>query len=818
MTNAVIKEITLEGFRAYLAQRTFDLLRGSTALSLALFADNARGKSSLVDGLEFYLSEKGTVSRLGQVQSTSQGGVAALEHVDARDRSIEPAVSVTFMVDGQRVEGKRKVGGDMPAGAEVIRRLLPVNPIIRGYQLRKFVEDQSEADRYAEVANWFGLQPLVDLQDKLAKLKRDYKKAAEDTRGCELAVNGLSAQTGGAVTRWDEVKVLAWLNATLIAPVKDAIAFTNVSKADAGFLKLVELKQAEDARLGLPMLKALKEALEDIAGQRADGTGADQPRAGGKASVLTKTQARLADSEKAEHETRAASSQALLSPVWTHAVAALGHADCEEERCPVCETPFNETGAGSRAGIVARLQENVAALKAFHDASAERSKAQSAVTTAVNALDNALLVLRTRLESVGRKLPEGLASLSAHSPYTPEQISQIQSECGRAADAVEAEIAEQETARGAGSCKESLERVEKILVMAAAHRRAMTEVNARKDILKAVTKAATELNGQIQTYVSNVLAVLREDVDAIYKRITHFTGRSAPDINLALPTSGKTDRMCLTIDFAPNRKGVAPGGYLSDAQLHSLGLALRLAAIRRFNSGARFVVLDDVVTSYDRDHRQMIANLLAEEFKDFQVIVVTHERQFFEYLLEKLPQSTWLTKRISEVEPDRGPVFDDDRPSDSQIEDLLRVGKSAENEIRKAQEVWLQRVCYEFGVSVTMPKPAELPKFGRAELASALEEFIKDRKMGVDTSFFAQLKMGKAENAGSHGNADASAGPSAGDMSARWDEFKKFRDQFVCACSSKRFKRSFDSHFPRCAKSACETPFKGKAQTNGEGA
>lgn len=813
MGNAVLKEISLEGFRAYLAPRTFELLRGTTALSLALFADNGRGKSSLVDGLEFYLSEKGTVSRLGQVQSTSQGGVVSLEHVDARDRSVEPAVSVTFMVDGQRVEGKRKVGGDMPAGAEAIRKLLRVNPIIRGYQLRRFVEDQTEADRYAEVASWFGLQPLVDLQDKLAKLKRDYKKAAEDTRGCELAVNGLSAQTGGAVPRWEEAKVLAWLNATLITPLKDATAFTSLSKADAGFVKLMELKLAEDARLGLPMLKTLKEALEDIAGKRADEAGTDQPRAGGKASILMTAQARLAAAEKAELETRSASSQALLSPVWTQAVAVLGHTECTEERCPVCETPFNETGAGSRAAVVVRLNENIVALKAFHDALEERSKAQAAVATAVNTLDNALLVLRTRLEAVGRKLPEGLASLAAHSPYTPEQILQIQSECGRAADALATEIAEQEAARGAGSCKDSLDRVEKLLVMAEAHRSAMAEVNARKDILKAVTKAATELNSHIQAYVSSILAVLREDVDAIYKRITHFTGRSAPDINLALPTSGKADRMCLTIDFAPNRKGVAPGGYLSDAQLHSLGLALRLAAIRRFNAGARFVVLDDVVTSYDRDHRQMIANLLAEEYKDFQIIVVTHERQFFEYLLEKLPQSTWLTKRISEVEP-QGPVFDDDRPSDAQIEDLLRAGKSAENEIRKAQEVWLQRVCFEFGVSVTMPKPSELPKFGRAELASALEEFVKDRKLEVDTTFFAQLKMGKAENAGSHGNADASVGPSAGDMSARWEDFKKFRDQFVCGCGSKRFKRSFDSHFPRCVKSACETPFKGKEKAS----
>ena len=47
--------------------------------------------------------------------------------------------------------------------------------------------------------------------------------------------------------------------------------------------------------------------------------------------------------------------------------------------------------------------------------------------------------------------------------------------------------------------------------------------------------------------------------------------------------------------------------------MHTLALtalALRLAAIRMFNSEAPIVVLDDVVTSYDADHRKTIAGAL----------------------------------------------------------------------------------------------------------------------------------------------------------------------------------------------------------------
>jgi hypothetical protein len=37
----------------------------------------------------------------------------------------------------------------------------------------------------------------------------------------------------------------------------------------------------------------------------------------------------------------------------------------------------------------------------------------------------------------------------------------------------------------------------------------------------------------------------------------------------------------------------------------SLALSLRLAAVRKFNTGAPIAILDDIVTSYDADHRRL---------------------------------------------------------------------------------------------------------------------------------------------------------------------------------------------------------------------
>ena len=58
----LLHSLTLEGFRAYLQSKTFDF---SKKPSLAIFAPNGLGKSSVIDALEFLFSEHGTLNGSG---------------------------------------------------------------------------------------------------------------------------------------------------------------------------------------------------------------------------------------------------------------------------------------------------------------------------------------------------------------------------------------------------------------------------------------------------------------------------------------------------------------------------------------------------------------------------------------------------------------------------------------------------------------------------------------------------------------------------------------------------------------------------------
>lgn len=69
-----IDRISLQGFRVYLRHQEIHFSDGKSSKSVAIFAPNAKGKSSLADAFEFYMSDTGTVERLGLRRSGTQAG------------------------------------------------------------------------------------------------------------------------------------------------------------------------------------------------------------------------------------------------------------------------------------------------------------------------------------------------------------------------------------------------------------------------------------------------------------------------------------------------------------------------------------------------------------------------------------------------------------------------------------------------------------------------------------------------------------------------------------------------------------------------
>ena len=111
-----------------------------------------------------------------------------------------------------------------------------------------------------------------------------------------------------------------------------------------------------------------------------------------------------------------------------------------------------------------------------------------------------------------------------------------------------------------------------------------------------------------------------------------------------MPIKDKNDDLVgITIEFSFfDAIKTAPIAYLSESHINCLGLSFFLASVKAFNKQNGFVVLDDVISSFDRPHRLRFAKLLADKFGDYQILLFTHERGFFELVASDVKSKGWL--------------------------------------------------------------------------------------------------------------------------------------------------------------------------------
>ena len=72
-----------------------------------------------------------------------------------------------------------------------------------------------------------------------------------------------------------------------------------------------------------------------------------------------------------------------------------------------------------------------------------------------------------------------------------------------------------------------------------------------------------------------------------------------------------------------------------------------LASVNAFNKENGFIILDDIISSFDTNHRKRFADLLFEKFNDYQIILLTHESEWYEYVRAIAKNKNWLSNKIN---------------------------------------------------------------------------------------------------------------------------------------------------------------------------
>lgn len=167
----------------------------------------------------------------------------------------------------------------------------------------------------------------------------------------------------------------------------------------------------------------------------------------------------------------------------------------------------------------------------------------------------------------------------------------------------------------------------------------------------AVLKAFIELleRGVREEIADRSAAVIKEISGDIQKmwQIIH-PDEKIEDVRLHVPPDAEK-----AIDICLKFHGVdqeSPRLTLSEGFRNSLGLCIFLAMAKRESVADRPIFLDDVVVSVDRNHRGMIVGLLEEAFSDRQLIILTHDRDWFIELKQRLNGANWNFRALMPYE------------------------------------------------------------------------------------------------------------------------------------------------------------------------
>ncbi len=813
MTKITLHSIELAGFRAYLAPQTIEL----HSRNLAIFAPNGRGKSSLADAIEFYLAPATTLSRFGDKAVGNQAGYTAMAHSAAEGAGIKPSVIMNFRVGREAFGSARHPDGKMPrtAAGNRVAAHLRVHAVVRGHELRGFVDDTSPDQRYTQISEWLSLSALTEAQKAIKSLRDQIATDAKDT-GNKANIEGRLARfTGNAVRTWNAVALQNWIRTAHLEKLGLGELDFEFEAGDSLAATLRTQVRGNEATVGLTALRQRLVAIQKITTQPDDISGVPSGSlvAFEAANALVETAAAL------ERVERAAAAESAFHDVWSAAEPLLCSDEVAQDACPICSSAWADTPRGSRSAAHAYVKASLESLESYDAARRAHLAAKQTRTSCSIELKRTLAECSTTFRTVNERVTNACDAANATIvkwlegdalPDTTELAALLGTTSSVLAFEVHAAQQEQNEQAPAKALAafETLVEITGELEVDRLQREQLSRIGSE------LKKQAAFVGSQIRAHVTELLNELRHSTNDIYKAIQ---GESTANVRLELPkeTDKLQNRLAILIDFAENRRGVAPSGYLSDSQLHSVALALRLAAVRRFNPGVPLLVLDDISTSYDADYRRHLIAALKTHMGDCQLIVLTHDERFYTYLREMLPQAEWGFKQINSLDPGYGPRLASHLVKDDEIEKAWADNKSAANLIRRVEEETLLRWAQDFEVDIRIRKSNKPFDYGRAELASAIARYFKEvgikppRIEGVFNPFLDSLVSGNVENFGSHFQDGPWGDVSFGDEKARWKEFNAFRSALRCPqCRGTRFRRPHPQKFAICAQSRCEAQFR----------
>ena len=776
-----IEAMTIAGLRGVKEPMTLQF-GGKSAI---VYGDNGSGKSSLADALEWYYSDK--IERLS-CQEIGNNGIDALRNVriDKNERAFMTLAMTDKSLNAEKeiIYKRDKLSAKFSNAAaefqEYIKASQGENFIVRHDKLTKFVLD-TKTDKLKSLSEIIGFSSVTAVRDTLKKavneLGREVKNKGYENQIAQFQ-RSLMEYLGRNVP--DDEKFIEAVREQL-APFGLGEAVKSVGDAPAALASL----QASGDEKAIAALAAL----EKIKGVAAGMDGKIDLLAADYQSYASQFAQLLAD-------TGSIAKLALLDLLKAGAGVLTG-GSYAEPKCPLCLQDKNlndlQNELQGRIASLSELQGKLSKLEAGR-AKAKQSAASLRQTVAALLSDvvfkgeeKVFSELKKRLEDwaagitpfeveAGKAVIDGAAP-DASLALDKKALVEISRQCDERIQAIRA--AEAGNARTAAHTN---------LSMAVKAYEQLIAMKKERDVIVEQQAALSKIyDAFVQRQKEGLEAFLAGFSNAIDEYYEYMNpGEPIKDLRI-VPMTDDDELKGLAIEYQFNGQVLgAPLRCFSESHLNCFGLAFFLASVRAFNPRNGFIVLDDVISSFDSNHRTRFANLLIDKLKDYQIIALTHEKQWFEYFSKAVKGNPhWAVKNI--YWDDNKGTYADEAHEDkrAKIETLLAAGKleGLGNEMRVYLEQFLKEIAERLEVPVKFMFNDRNEDRMAPELLAALKARV-DKKSKVDFAtahgdLFNSLQ--RSNFIGNKGSHDSSYVPTRGDLNGLWDEIKSLENALYCS-------------------------------------
>lgn len=653
MSRYFLSKISIEGFRGINNSGDPLVLSFKTDCVNSIYEHNGVGKTSIFEALQFAI--RGEISRLKTLQDAEQGDSYIVNRFHpGREATIELTLTPDTGGAATIVEVKRTAAGartvSSPSGysdPEALLKSLDEDFVLVDYHtFARFIDDTAlnrgrsfaaliglsrfsslrqaleGANHTQTLRNDLGL-PVIEARIKAEREKKEVSKghvieAYHDLTGAKSADLDNRAALEATVTKAlkDIGAISQVMEGKTVTDFDHAAAVTAMeSEADsANRLKLAKLR--ED-RLAIEGLTFAPDHIEQIDGLiQAAKDRDDAVSKVGHADLLSL----LKDTAKV-----------VGTAVWPN-----------DNICPVCDSQ-------QQSPLSARLERKIA----DYDAVKGLDETLCALCVACPALD-----LLSKLEAalaVPADQQIGASVLNAAKKGTirsddlaavKDRLEKLVGERNNRVAELQAsiEILEKSLPPSVAAASRAIENAKKFRDELKAFDAAVEAIKADTFALEKLTRWRTFVGKASKAFADAEAKLSAErlaDIEASYKGLFPLLMRGAPNLKPHLARATKSENIDLTLSNFYGEEGVNARAVLSESYRNAVAASIFLSAATKSTRPPRFMVLDDITSSFDGGHQYALMDVLMKELRfaakpdGIQFILLSHDgalEKFFDKL------------------------------------------------------------------------------------------------------------------------------------------------------------------------------------------